>query len=239
MEMLRSILFWTAMAITILIAFFLLPLTIPWDKRRKVGYFYSKLWGRLHLFISKVRVEIKGLENVIKDSPQIFMANHQSTFDIYSLLLLPVPFLWTPKEELFRIPFFGWCLSWIGAIRIERFKGKETYRAINQALERVKKRASIMFFPEGSRSLDGKVLSFKKGGIILAIKSQTPIVPISISGSGKVMSRGSWRVHPGKIKMVISPPISTTGYQIKDKNKLADKVRRVIVQNLSEDKGKN
>ncbi len=179
-------------------------------------------------------MEVKGQENVIRDGPQIFASNHQSICDILVLAgYLPVQFHWIAKKELFRIPFMGWHMSRGGHIRIDRGSLSQSARSVREAARQIRGGKSVVIFPEGTRSPDGRLQPFKRGAFSLAILSHVPVVPIAISGSHQVVKKGSLRVHPGRIRVVIDKPIPTAGYTIKDKAPLAEKVRAVILKNLT------
>ncbi|MDH5715593.1 MAG: 1-acyl-sn-glycerol-3-phosphate acyltransferase, partial [Candidatus Aminicenantes bacterium] len=180
------------------------------------------------------RVEVRGAENVIRGGPQIFASNHQSICDILVLAgYLPVQFRWIAKKELFRIPFMGWHMSRGGYIRIDRSSMSQSARSVREAAAQIRGGKSVVIFPEGTRSPDGHLQPFKRGAFSLAILAQVPVVPIAIDGSHKVVRKGSLRIHPGRIRVVIDKPIPTKDYTIKDKALLAEKVRSVILKNLT------
>jgi 1-acyl-sn-glycerol-3-phosphate acyltransferase len=138
------------------------------------------------------------------------------------------------KKELFKIPIFGWSLYASGTIRIDRSNRERAIQSMNNALDRIKRGVSVVVFPEGTRSEDGKIRDFKKGGFVLAIKGGITIVPISISGSRFILRKNSLRFHPGNIKIVISDPIQTKNYGYQERRKLSDKVRKIIIDNYDE-----
>jgi 1-acyl-sn-glycerol-3-phosphate acyltransferase len=135
---------------------------------------------------------------------------------------------------LFKIPVFGWSLYASGTIRIDRSNRERAIESINNALDRIRKGLSLVVFPEGTRSDDGKIHAFKKGGFVLAIKGGIPIIPVSVSGSRFILRKHSKRIHPGEIKIVISDPIYTKGYSYQEREKLSDDVRNIIIQNYDE-----
>jgi len=195
----------------------------------------ANLWARILLLISATKVDVIGGENVLVRSPQIFMANHASDFDILIVLAhIPGQFRWIAKKELFRIPLFGKAMRNAGYIEIDRQHHERAMRSIDEAAEKIKEGKSVMTFPEGTRSPDGKIQAFKQGMFHLAIKSGVPIVPISIIGASEIMPKRSLRVNPGTITMVIDKPIDVTGYTIETRETLIRKVREVIVRNFDE-----
>ncbi|SMC24514.1 1-acyl-sn-glycerol-3-phosphate acyltransferase [Desulfacinum hydrothermale DSM 13146] len=207
-------------------------------RRSDWAHLCGRLWGNLNLWAAGVPVEVHGLERLTPDRPVVYAANHQSWFDIFTILgKLPVQFRWLAKEELFRIPLFGHAMRMIGYIPIDRADRKKAFASLEEASRRVREGASIVIFPEGTRSRDGVIQPFKKGGIILAIKSGQPIVPVSLSGSYSILPKGAWLVRPGRIRMTIGHPIETQGFSIEDRDKVIFLVREAIRQYLTTREG--
>ena len=157
------------------------------------------------------------------------MSNHQGGYDIFALHgHLPFDFKWLAKKELFSIPFFGWTLTAAGYISIDRKGSRDTVRAMNEAAQRIRDGMSVVIFPEGSRSPDGSIQPFKKGGFTLAIKSKVPIVPVAVVGSREIMPKGRITVNPGKITIRIGPTIETKELSLQDWKSLMGKVAESI-----------
>ncbi|PXF56231.1 MAG: 1-acyl-sn-glycerol-3-phosphate acyltransferase [Deltaproteobacteria bacterium] len=172
----------------------------------------GRLWSRIIIRTSGVKTEIQGHGHIPKGKPVIFACNHASQLDIPIVHeALPVQFRFVVKKELFKIPLFGFALHHAGYIPIDRSGGKAALRSVQKAAERLKKGTPIVIFPEGTRSPDGRLMPFKVGGILIAIKAGCPIVPVAISGSHKVLPKGSIRVRPGRIKVIIGLPVQTVG----------------------------
>ena len=192
----------------------------------------ANIWAKMLLAIANTKVEIIGGENVLTEKPQIFMANHQSDFDILIVLAhLQGQFRWIVKKELFQIPLFGRAMQSAGYIEIDREDREKAIMGIDKAAMKIREGKSVMSFPEGSRSNDGKIKPFKHGMFYLAIKSGVPIVPISIIGAGEIMPKRSLHIRPGKITMVIDRPIDVTGYSIENRQELIDRVQNIITRN--------
>ncbi len=212
---------------------FLAFITYPFDRKGKVVHLYARLWGKVALFANRVKVSLEGLENLKGKGPYILMSNHQGYYDIFALLSsLPIQFKWLAKKELFSIPFFGWTLAAAGYIRIDREGTRETVEAMNEAVKKIRDGLSLVIFPEGSRSPDGSIQPFKKGGFTLAIKSKVPIVPIAISGSREIMPKERLTASPGEIRIRVGAPIEIQNYSMKDRNILMEKVRESILENF-------
>ena len=192
----------------------------------------AKIWGKILLMISNTKVQVIGKENILRGKPQVFMANHQSDFDILiTLAYVPGQFRWIAKKELFAIPVFGRAMKGAGYIEIDRQNHEKALLSLDQAALRIREGKSVMTFPEGTRSRDGEIKAFKQGTFYLAIQSGVPIVPISIIGSGEIMPKGSLKVKPGRIKLVIDKPIDVKGYTLENRQQLIDRVRQIIIDN--------
>lgn len=195
----------------------------------------ANLWAKILLLICNIKVKVIGEENLLHGKPQIFMANHQSDFDILiSLAYIPVQFRWIAKKELFAIPVFGAAMRNAGYIEIDRSNREKAIHSIEEAALSIRRGKSIMTFPEGTRSRDGEIKAFKQGTFHLAIKSGVPIVPVSIIGSGRLMPKRSLRIKPGQIKMVIGKPVEVTNFDIEKRNELIEKIRDEIIKNYNE-----
>jgi 1-acyl-sn-glycerol-3-phosphate acyltransferase len=193
----------------------------------------ARLWGRSILVVSRIKVTVEGLSGIDLQRPYIYMPNHQSNFDIPVLLgHLAVQFRWLAKMELFKVPIFGHAMRKAGYISIDRNNRESAFESLETAAEKIKNGVSVLIFPEGTRSRDGKLQPFKKGGFIMAIDSGVPIVPVIISGARAIMTKGKFRVNPGQIRMSIQQPIDTTVYSRDTKETLMKHVRRVMCDNF-------
>jgi 1-acyl-sn-glycerol-3-phosphate acyltransferase len=232
-EMFKIIMLGTAI---VLDTFFFSVMTIIISLFQKTGNIPHRVargWARSILFISRVRVEVEGLDNITAGESYVYMANHQSMYDIPALLgHLPVQFRWLAKIELFRIPVFGYAMSRAGYIQIDRSNRRAAFHSIEKAARKVQEGASIIIFPEGARSKDGNIKAFKKGGFVLALKSKRPIVPVTVLGSQSILPKGSLHVRAGKILVRVHPPIETTGFTIKTIDGLMEAVRSVICKSM-------
>jgi len=239
--MVKAIFFWSCIVIATLVLGFLAFITYPFDQKGKVIHRYARLWGKVALWVNRVKVRMEGLEHLNGKGPYIFMSNHQGSYDIFALLAhLPYQFKWLAKRELFSIPFFGWTMAVAGYISIDREGTRKTVEAMNKAVKKIREGMSVVIFPEGSRSQDGAIQPFKKGGFTLAIKAKVPIVPISITGSREIMPKDKLTPSSGEIRMRIGPPIETQHYSIKDRKLLMETVNESISKNfelISEKRG--
>jgi 1-acyl-sn-glycerol-3-phosphate acyltransferase len=180
-------------------------------------------WSRTIARATGVEVQVEGMENLQPDRPYIFAANHQSQFDIFALDgFLMVDFRWMAKKELFRIPVVGAAMRLAGSIPIDRSHGREAMKSLAEAAGRIASGTSVVIFPEGTRTLDGRLQPFKSGAMYLAIKSGVDIVPMAIVGGYDVLAKGHFLSKPGRIVIKIGQPIATTDYTQKQKQELAD-----------------
>lgn len=233
--MIRSLLIViTSVAVTAFMSCYLIAFSFI-RPDENISHRVAKIWAKMILFLANTRVEIIGVENILMKKPQIFMANHQSDFDILVVLAhLPGQFRWIVKKELFNIPLFGAAMRNAGYIEIDRQSHEKAMMSIEEAARKLRAGKSIMSFPEGTRSKDENVKPFKKGMFYLAIKSGVPIVPISIIGSREVMPKRSLQITPGQITMVIDRPIDVSGYSLENRQELIDRIRNIITRNYEE-----
>jgi 1-acyl-sn-glycerol-3-phosphate acyltransferase len=182
----------------------------------------ARRWAKAILWAAKVRVELQGLENLHTDRPQIIVSNHQSWFDVFVLAAhLPVRYRFVAKQELGKIPIFGPAWRSCGHVSVDRGNKEAAVEALDQAWREVREdRLTMILFPEGTRSLDGRLQPFKKGAFVLAVQGQVPIVPMAVVGSREIMAKGATRIRPGTVTVRIGTPISTEGSTIRDRNQL-------------------
>lgn len=235
MKVLRSLLFYVCLFLSTLYLGIAAVAVASITRKEEKAHLVGRLWGNVNLWIAGVKVQLSGMENIDPRQAYVYAANHQSWFDIFAILgKLPVQFRWLAKHELFRIPVLGKAMSSIGYIPIDRDDRRKAFASINHAAERVKRGTSVVIFPEGTRSRDGVLQAFKKGGFILAIHSQQPVVPISISGSYHILPKqGDWKIRPGVIRMTVGRPIPTAGLGVKDRDQLIHEVRHNIRKYLT------
>lgn len=231
--MIRTIFVWSCIVVATLVLGFLAFVTYPFDPNGKVVHRYARLWGKVALWVNRVRVTVEGMEKLKGEGPYIFMSNHQGSYDIFALLgHLPFQFKWLAKKELFSIPFFGWTMVAAGYISIDREGSRETVEAMNKAAKRIQDGMSVVIFPEGSRSPDGTIQPFKKGGFTLAIKSKVPIVPLALTGSREIMPKERLTAASGEIRIRVGRLIETSQYSMKDRKALMEEVRESILENF-------
>ena len=203
------------------------------DRSGNQSHQVAALWSRLICEWNGIKVEITGVENILIDEPQVFIANHQGYYDIFALAgFLAVQLRWVSKAILFRIPFMGWAMSAAGYIPVERNNRKQSYQAFLKALEAIKAGNSIVVFPEGTRSEDGNIGIFKKGSQLLAERAKVPMVPVTVTGTRNIIRKRSMLIYPNMIRIIISPRISLDEENTKKGDKILQDIRGIICRNF-------
>ncbi|MCD6396003.1 MAG: 1-acyl-sn-glycerol-3-phosphate acyltransferase [Spirochaetaceae bacterium] len=193
----------------------------------------SRFWGRMNLALSGVSLSVSGDEFIDENQPYIVMANHQSHYDVFALIgYLPLPLKWVMKMELRKIPIFGICCEKVGHIYIDRGNSEKARKSLKAAGEKIRAGSSVVFFPEGTRSPDGNLQRFKKGGFVMALEAGVPILPVTVVGGRKILPKGSLRILPGNMKIIIHEPIPVNEYAYETKEKLIERVRRTIEKDM-------
>ncbi|MGH9750191.1 MAG: lysophospholipid acyltransferase family protein [Candidatus Polarisedimenticolia bacterium] len=161
--------------------------------------------------------------------PCVYIANHQSQLDIPALIrALPASTRFIAKKELLYVPIFGWALWLAGFVFVDRRDRDKAIRSLEMAARKVRTGTPILVFAEGTRSPDGRLLPFKKGGFVLAMQAGVPIVPVTVRGGTEILPKGSLRIRPGRIEVSIGDPIDTTRYSFETRDALIADVRRRI-----------
>ena len=197
---------------------------------------FGRYWGKFICAVSGVAVTLEGVENLAPERSYIFAANHQSQFDIFVLQgYLPYDFRWLAKKELFQVPVWGTAMKKAGYIPVDRSHGRQALKSLNEAAKRIAEGTSVIIFPEGTRSRDGKLQPFKAGGMVLAIKAGVELVPVAISGTFAILPKGSLLLHPGRVVVRIGTPIPTGDYRSNQKHDLAGLLEEKVAAMLDQD----
>jgi 1-acyl-sn-glycerol-3-phosphate acyltransferase len=206
----------------------------------RLQHYCMRRWSKDNLWLSRARVEIEGMENVVAGSPQVYIANHSGLHDILSLsAYLPVQFRWVAKSSLFGVPFMGWHMRRAGYIPIDRDHPREAARSIVEAAEVIRGGVHAIAFPEGTRSHTGALGTFHSGAFALALRTGVPLVPVTVDGSYRVIIPKTLQVNPGTvIRIKIDRPIDLGGYARSDKQRLMENVHQIMSRNLVELQGR-
>jgi len=189
----------------------------------------ARLWGNIMLPLVGARVGYEGLENFHGLEPCVFVSNHQSNADIWVLAAsLPMRTKFVAKHSLFRVPILGWAMRRAGFIPIDRGNRSLAIQSLRVAADRIRSGRSVLLFPEGTRSRDGRLKPFKRGSFHLAVQAGVPLIPVAISGTWELLPPGPWRVKPGPVTVRFLTPIDTVPYQPDRHGELLDRVRNEI-----------
>ena len=197
------------------------------DPSRLQGY--PRLWARIICRVAGVRVRITGHEHLDPEATYVFAGNHASQFDIYGFqAAFPHDFRWIAKKELFAIPVMGLAMRAVGFIAIDRSRGREALKSLALAARRISEGSSVLVFPEGTRSPDGRLHPFKSGAFVLAIKSGVAVVPLGFNNTSVILPKGSLVPRPGEMTIRIGAPIPTRGLTARDKQQLAETTHKQV-----------
>jgi 1-acyl-sn-glycerol-3-phosphate acyltransferase len=199
------------------------------NKGRVLGH-CARLWGKFILFSCAIRYKVKGLENLDPNVNYIFAGNHTSVLDI-PLAFSGLPYWLVPiaKMELKKVIVLGWVMSTAGHIFINRKKSETALRVLEKAKNSlIDKPRSILLFPEGTRTRDGSLGPFKRGGLLLSLDTEMPIVPIAFIGAYDMLGKGSWSMKGHRVELRVGRPIDPGDYSYDNRRELAEFVREKV-----------
>lgn len=234
--MLRAIVVATAIALYVLLV---APAFIvhAWLTGAAERLYWAGIGGvRLALWLGGVKVEVVGREKILRDQPCIFMPNHVSNADPPAVAVLLPRVSILVKKQVFWIPILGSVLRRADMVAVDRTNPDRARAAVDRAVEILRRGLPFLVFPEGTRSRDGRLLPFKKGAFIMAIKAGVPIVPITIQDSERIMRKGEWTIRPGTIHIVVHDAVETAGYSLEERDRLIARVRERIESALPSSK---
>lgn len=202
---------------------------------RIFSYYPGMLWSKLTCYISLCPVRVRGRDKLDKTQSYVFVANHEGAFDIFLIYgFLGQPIKWVMKQSLRKIPLVGKACESAGFIFVDSSSPKTAAKTIHEAEAKLKGGASIIIFPEGSRTKTGKMGPFKKGAFQMALDLKLPIVPITINGSYEIMPIDSYFINPHKMELIIHDPIPTRQYAADNIRDLAVNIRALSEQSMNE-----
>ena len=226
---LRSVLTYFVVSLYVLIAGPIgLLIGVPF-KIKGILYFLGHIGVGLALGLAGIRYRVHGRKHVPKGRAVVFCSNHESNVDppvLFQALHRRLHVLF--KAELKKLPILGKVMVAGGFVPVERDRKEASMASIEEAAESIRQGNTFLIFPEGTRSRTSELLPFKKGGFIMAIKAQAPIVPVAVSGGRSAMQKGSWFVRPVMVDVRIGEPVETAGYSLDDRDQLIEIVRERI-----------
>lgn len=185
--------------------------------------------------IMGIRVRVEGAEN-IPSGVCIFAANHVSNMDPLAFVpAIPRRVGLLAKNELFRVPILSQAMRMAKFVPVERENREAAAGSVETALKYLKDGLSFAVYPEGTRSRDGRLLPFKKGAFLMAIRAKVPVVPVSIAGAQDLMRKGDWSVRPGEVTIRFGPPIDSSAYTVEQRGNLLARVHELVAAGLPED----
>jgi 1-acyl-sn-glycerol-3-phosphate acyltransferase len=196
-----------------------------------------RLWSRLALFLAGVRLELHGDEVLRQIKPRVFVSNHVSWYDIFTLLAILPRYRFVAKAELFRIPLFGTAARRAGTIPIQRENRKAAFQAYEEAAREIHGGASVVVCPEGTRGDSYALRPFKKGPFVLAIAAEAPVVPVVVYGTREVQARGSFVIRSATVHVHFLEEIATVGLTYEDRDRVADECWRRMAATLEREHG--
>ena len=216
----------------------ILPLLVLWSLiAGDVTFMYNRfLEGlRIGLRIAGIRVHVEGLENI----PQgvcIFASNHASNLDPVALTPnIPRRISLLAKKEVFKIPVLSKAIRMAKIVPVDRGDSEAAAESVDLAIKYLKEGLSFCVYPEGTRSRDGRLLPFKRGTFVMAIRAGVPVVPVSLAGTQNLMRKGDWLIYPGEVTVRFGPAVATTGYGMEQREELRRTVQNLVADGLPED----
>lgn len=206
--------------------------SVLFDRTGALYHAVGRRWARVVLRIFRVKVHLTGMENLEQGKTYVYVSNHASMFDIPAVIgNIPDEVRIVYKKELSYVPIWGWSLAVGHYIAIDRFSAKDAMKSLDKAAEKIRNGASVLLFAEGTRTRTGKLQPFKRGAFSLASRSRIPVVPLTINNSYNILPKGSLRIRPADIALVVEKPIPTDNIDSKsDELKLMEDVRTAIAK---------
>ena len=223
--------------VSLIVNTFVLSLIIilvsPLDRKGNLVHYIGKFWSLINLYLPGTRVALRGKEKIEKGRAYIIMSNHQSLLDPWVLIgKLPLQLRWIIRSGVKKMPVFGYALERMGHVYVDRTKRKGTAASLEKAVKKLNEGSSVVVFPEGTRSKDGQLLKFHKGGAIIAFTSGALILPVTVNGSRYVLPKGTLALMPSKIEIIVGDAIVPNMFDETRKDELMAVVKSAIAKNL-------
>ena len=222
---LYKIYFWVIAIPVFIVATFITALTVIigclLGGDRIFDYYPGMIWSRIVCILALCPVKVTGLENIQKKKSYVFVSNHQSAMDIFLIFgHLGAPIKWMMKKGITKIPFVGLACKMAGFIFVDNSSARNAQKSVKEAESKLKKGYSLIIFPEGGRTPDGRIGRFKRGAYQIAVDLQLPLVPITLNGPFNVMPAGTLNLRPHRMEMTIHPPVHPHKNEVNSKENL-------------------
>jgi len=210
--------------------------TSLFDRNGRRQHRIARFWSRMLLRVCGVKMRVEGVEKITPDCCFVLAANHCSLMDTPVVLgYMPVQFRFFAKKVLFRIPFLGTHLRRSGHLPVVREDPRASIKSLSEGARIIREnKVSVLLFPEGSRSENGKLKDFKEGAAYIAIKAGVPVIPIAIVGTAEVLPIKSMHIRPGRVSLLVGDPIPTAGLKLQSRGPLTQQIREAIGKMLAE-----
>lgn len=239
MRALWSTFFWLFVTLSSIalfpVAVLIWAVTAPFDARRRALHLFTCFWASLYTWLNPLwPIRIEGKEHIDPRRAYVMAANHQSLLDILVLFRLFVHFKWISKEEIFRVPWVGWNMSLNRYIKLRRGDRESVGKMMAAASDALREGNSVMIFPEGTRSVDGRLKPFKPGAFILAKENRVPLLPIIVRGTGTALPKRGF-ILPGyhPISVRVLPAIPPEDFASETVDRLSERTREIIGEGLA------
>lgn len=218
------------------IAVLLRLVTFPFDRRLRLLHLFTCFWASLYTWIMPSwRIKVEGRDKARKNATYIIVSNHQSQLDILVAFRLFFHYKWVSKIEIFKVPLIGWNMTLNRYVRLKRGDRESIEQMMKDCEDRLSEGSSVFFCPEGTRSADGVIKSFKMGAFQLAHKMKVPLLPIVISGTNKALPKYSMNFHgQQKILIKVFDEIPYESFKDKSVEETAEMVRQFMIKKLAE-----
>ena len=214
---------------------FLLRITTFWfDRRLAILHAFTNFWSSIYTWLSPLwKVAITGRENAYSKKTYVMVCNHQSLLDILIIFRMFLHFKWVAKASLFKFPIIGWNMWLNNHVKIERSSTKSQRKMLRQCAEHIRRGSSVMIFPEGTRSRNGELRTFKDGAFLIAMQEKTDILPMVIDDSYKALpEKGIMPRRKQAVKLHILPPVNYDTFKNMNVHQLSEHIRSIIADEL-------
>ncbi|MEO8166685.1 MAG: lysophospholipid acyltransferase family protein [bacterium] len=191
--------------------------SLLFNKSGRLFHWFCRHWAGIVVRVCGTTVSVRGFEHVQAGKGYVYVSNHASMFDIPAVIaVIPDQIRLVYKKELEKIPIFGWGLKYGSYIGIDRGRGAEAQKSLDEAVKKIQNGESVLLFAEGTRTLDGRLQPFKRGAFHIAVRAGVPVVPLTINGSYAILPKHSISINPGTVELILEKPIYLHGEEGKE-----------------------